>query len=277
MPVLINCTFSPQFPNALHPAVQRAVATWGQLLNSPLPVRVRAIWEPQIQLPPNLSAMCIPQGRQGLHNLTADTWYASSVAKKLAGGDPNLGEQDMALLFNTQLPWYGGTGAPGPNQYDMESITLHEMGHGLGFVGLFWYDAPFGSYGNNAILNALPPVPPALLGFVLPGDLFGWPSQYGRKVIDSNNVLLVSGTYGNGSVQVGQALNGAVGNGQLRYRRPTMPQGGHVLYVPPAFAPFSSIEHLNDVNSLMYFTIPVGAQHRQVDPPVLDILRDLGW
>jgi hypothetical protein len=283
MPVIITCSYSPGFPALRQPAIERAAATWAALLDSQFPIRVRVIWDPNIQLPPDLSAMCIPQGRRNGANLTANTWYVSSLAKKLINFDHHLGEQDMALIFNAgpNLNWNNGPAQAAPNQYDLESIALHEMGHGMGFVGLFWVDnaqPPLGSYGNDAILHALPALNQHVLGFPPLTQLDGQPSQFGGKVIDSLGRTLVAPPYVNGSALLAQALNGEIGNSQLRYALPNAPQGGPQLYVPyQNFTPFSSIEHLDDPQSLMYFSIGLGVTRRQVDQPVIDIMHNLGW
>lgn len=75
----------------------------------------------------------------------ADTYYPIALANKLAGFDlrPEIG--DINASFDNTTDWYFGTdGNPrkteiGPplvlGQHDFVSVVLHELGHGLGFVG----------------------------------------------------------------------------------------------------------------------------------------------
>ena len=66
----------------------------------------------------------------------SNTWYPQAIANKLAGSDLDSATPDIAASFNSNFPnWYFGTGGPGPsNTYDFETVVLHEIGHGLGFL-----------------------------------------------------------------------------------------------------------------------------------------------
>ena len=59
------------------------------------------------------------------------------------------GAEITASFNSAQSAWYYGTdGNPGPSQVDLESVVLHELGHGLGFVGTFDVPDPNGT-GNG--------------------------------------------------------------------------------------------------------------------------------
>jgi hypothetical protein len=282
MPATINCIFSNQFPGPLKPAFRRAAATWSQVLNSNQPIRIYAIYG--IDLPGTLHAMCISQGRENVLNAPAmlpDTWYVSALAKKLANQDIAPNEPDMTILFRRKPTpnngWWGDENGPMPNdRYDFESVALHEMGHGFGFVGLFWVDPmsqpPVGSYGANAILGRLPQG--VDLHFQLPNDLRGHPTQFGRKVIDGSGLALTGPKfYTNNSTALGTALTIR----PLRFSIPGNPNGGHPLYVVNPFRVNSSVEHLDIAGSLMSPAITPGTQRRAVDQPVRDVMTALGW
>jgi hypothetical protein len=76
----------------------------------------------------------------------ADTWYAGPTADALAGEDLDPGQADIQSQFNGALgspgciegsKWYMGLDHQVPaGQIDFPNVVLHEMGHGLGFLGL---------------------------------------------------------------------------------------------------------------------------------------------
>ncbi len=51
------------------------------------------------------------------------------------GGQERLVGFDIVLDSSQQ--WYGGTGTPGANQWDTQSIATHEAGHATGMLGHF--------------------------------------------------------------------------------------------------------------------------------------------
>ncbi|HXP00521.1 MAG TPA: PA domain-containing protein [Luteibacter sp.] len=76
----------------------------------------------------------------------ADTWYAGPEADALAGEDLDPGNADIQSQFNGALgqpgciegsKWYMGLDHQVPDgQIDFLNVVLHEMSHGLGFLGL---------------------------------------------------------------------------------------------------------------------------------------------
>ena len=273
MPLTINVNYH-NFSANQQTAFGRAVNTWQNTLNSAVPVNVEAYWG--VNLGGRLTAMCVPNGIINFGTGTVKTWYTSSLADKLNGADLQQGEPDMAVFFDNSFNWYTGTGNPAGNQYDLESIALHEMCHGFGFLGLFWVNAAGGqgSYGNNNLLGVIPQTVTNLLSFPLP-NLNNYPSIYGRNIVNHSFEYLTNpDRYTNGSVELGDVIR----NGPLQFY--SVPSTTYQVYTQNPFIPFTSIEHLDPTvfpNSLMRPSIGQGQFIRFVDAPVQAILRVLGW
>jgi len=70
--------------------------------------------------------------------------YILSLADQVAGFDlcplfvPPCDTDIVAEFSSSESDWYFGTDAnPGPGQIDFVTVVLHELGHGLGFIGSF--------------------------------------------------------------------------------------------------------------------------------------------
>ena len=72
-------------------------------------------------------------------------WYASALANALAGKDLDKANPEMVIQVNSAAPWNSrGDGVPSTSEYDLRSVFLHEMGHGLGFLSNDAYDPYYG-------------------------------------------------------------------------------------------------------------------------------------
>lgn len=72
-------------------------------------------------------------------------WYTSALANALAGRDLDRANPEMIIQVNSGAQWNTrGDGAPTGNEYDLQSVFLHEIGHGLGFLSNDAYDPFFG-------------------------------------------------------------------------------------------------------------------------------------
>src|SRR6185436_15440616 len=103
-------------------------------------------------------------------------------------------------------------GNPPGNQLDLESVALHEVGHGLGFVSATWVQGgwPYiGSYGNQALINLVNQLIQGTgqpLGFQLP-NLNNHPTVYGLHIQDLGGDQLTNlGRYPNNSTSLGPPL-----------------------------------------------------------------------
>jgi hypothetical protein len=146
------------FPQA-KAAFQFAVDIWESLLESPVTIRVNAIFQPSANAN-NLGSAGPAYYREvpGRTNGFASVLYPAALYEKLIGEDkdgPSGQSIDIICNFNrTRTDWYFGTdGLPSiddPNtaqdegQIDFVSVVLHELGHGLGIAG---FGAEIGNQG----------------------------------------------------------------------------------------------------------------------------------
>jgi hypothetical protein len=197
-----------------------------------------------------------------------DAWkpwviYPVALAEKIAGESLNEDvDGDIELNVNSSMNWYLGTDGNTPTiRYDLVTVVLHELIHGLGFFDSFNIKASTGSYGEYSI-------PWIYETFI--------ENQAGNNLTDT---LL----FPNPSTSLKTQLT----SGALYFDGPvvkTYTSGGRAkLFAPATFDNGSSVVHLdedtyrNKNNSLMTPFISKGeAIH---DPGMLtrSILGDIGW
>ncbi|HUM46483.1 MAG TPA: T9SS type A sorting domain-containing protein [Chitinophagales bacterium] len=257
-------------------AFQYAADIWSSLLNSTVSIKVNTYFAPLL---PGLLGITLPNGRKDFPGATqANTWFATSLANSIAGTELNTGEFDFDLYLNSTMSWYYGVDGNCPaGKYDLVSIVLHEMCHGLGFVGLGKVSGTTGSFG---LLQAADFAPIAT-SFPWP-DLDTLPSIFDSKLQDSGGNFL--STFPNPSTELKSLFTGnqvyfdgenaSLMNGGVKPR----------MYAPSTFSLGSSLLHLNEttypagnINELM--TPFAGASNAVHDPGpiVMGILKDIGW
>jgi hypothetical protein len=181
--------FTPQ----AQAAFQGAVDIWSNLVVSTTPIRVTANWT---ALAPNVL------GSAGAHFINGNfsgapvfsTWYGDALADALHGSDLNAGTADIDASFNSNFAnWYLGTDGNTPGgQYDLESVVLHELGHGLNFFGLANVTGGSGSIGQS-----------------------GFPSIYDRFTATETGAFLLA-TFTNPSIALGTQLTQNFNGGNPR-------------------------------------------------------------
>jgi hypothetical protein len=194
-----------------------------------------------------------------------NTWYYAALANKLHGSDLDPAKDEITASFNNgYLNWYLGTdGHPAANQVDFVSVVLHEMGHGLGFLGTMKYASGTGSYGVTG---------------------FTYPSIFDRFMVNGSGQSLVDTTlFTNPSIALGSQM---VSN-NIYFDSPTVREinsGNKAkLYAPGAWAQGSSLLHLDETtyngtpNALMTYSIGTGEVQHNPGPIVLAIFKDMGW
>jgi hypothetical protein len=137
-------------PQAYHEAIQAAVDIWSNHFSSKVPVKVEVIWERQANVG-TLAAASPGKFHTNFRNIPdKDLWYASALADALSGEDiePTIPEVTIRINSTNGPMLYLGTDGNCPStKYDLETMILHEMAHGLGFLSNADYDDLFG-YGS---------------------------------------------------------------------------------------------------------------------------------
>ena len=191
----ININFN-LVPDEYKPAIQAAVDVWSQNFKSTVPINVETLWERQAN--PGVLAAASPgrffNGFTGEPDSTL--WYSSAMANALAGKDldPNNPEVTIRINSTNGPSLYLGTDGNCPrNQFDLESIIIHELAHGLGFLSNSDYDqifrngnlqrpTPYDAYAQLPDGRRLMdlPAPSAELGAAMTNSLF-WSGENGIK------------------------------------------------------------------------------------------------
>jgi hypothetical protein len=262
-PWAANCT---TFPDEAKAAFNAAAAIWGNLLSSSVPITISACWS-------DLGSSSILGYSGGgtaqinfINAPQADTWYSSSLANAIAGSDLAPSTFDMHITYNSGFAWYYGTdGATPAGQYDLMSVVLHEIAHGLNFAGSMGYSGGSGSWGNST----------------------GYPNIYDTFMRDGTanpgNLLINTGVYANPSIALGSVLtsnniwfhgtNAMAANGGQRVK----------MYAPSPWADGSSYSHLDyttfsgTANRLMVYAIASGVSTHDPGPVTMGIFKDMGW
>jgi hypothetical protein len=251
------------FPAQAQTSFNAAANIWANIIQSSVPITIRACWA-------DLGSSSIlgysgggPLRRDFSSAPRALTWYSGSLANALAGSDLDPSSFDMHITYNLYFTWYYGTDGITPaGQYDLMSVVLHEMAHGLNFSGSMSYSGGQGSWGYST----------------------GYPNIYDTYMRDgSGNQLINTGVYANPSTALGTALtsnniwfhgsNAMAANGGVRVK----------MYAPSTWSGGSSYSHLdyttfNDTaNELMVYAFSSGESVHDPGPVTKGLLKDLGW
>lgn len=263
-------------PANAQPAIERAAEIWGSILVSDVPIKVSVSWFP---LGASALGVTFPNGRRDFPGApVASTWYASCLANSIAGNELNPGEDDINVYLNASTNWYLGLDGNTPaGQYDLVTIALHELGHGLGFVGLAKKSGSEGSFGQVLLSDFAPLI-----------TTFPWPEQEGlpgifdRYLTSTANGTLIDLTNPSNALGTAFTSNQVFFNGSFAM----VANGGQQarIYAPSTFAIGSSCVHLNEStfpvgnpNELMTpFGSPGHANHWP-GPIAIGVMRDIGW
>ena len=127
-------------PVMAKPAIQAAIDTWSENFASKVDVKVSISWARAsnygvLAAASSVSNFVFPEAPD------KTLYYASALANSIAGRDLDKNKPEMEITITSTAPWYYGTDGNCPkNLYDLQSVILHEMGHGLGFISGSYYD-----------------------------------------------------------------------------------------------------------------------------------------
>ena len=183
-------------------------------------------------------------------------WYSSAAANALAGKDLDKANPEIIIQVNSGATWNTrGDGVPTSSEYDLESVFIHELGHGLGFLSNDAYD-PFFGLGS--------------LDQPTPFDAYLQTAD-GRRLADLPTPSRELGTALTSSLVWSGPL-GIKANGGVKPK----------MYTPSRYESGSSTSHLDEdtfsksgLDSVMTPSLDPGEVFRQPGPLLLAMMEDM--
>jgi hypothetical protein len=244
------------FPEWAKKDFQAAVDVWSANFASTVPIAIDATWT-------RISSFgVLGSARPGSYFAGFDKapdsslWYPSALANALAGKDLDPKQSEMVIQVNSLAEWNTrNDGISHANEYDLQSVFLHEMGHGLGFLSTDSYDSFFG-YGS--------------IDQPTPFDAY-LQVEDGRRLSDLPTP----------SIELGKALTstllwtgplGIAANGGVK----------PLMYTPKKYEEGSSVSHLDEAtfsksefDAVMTPNLDAGEIFHQPGPLLLAMMEDL--
>lgn len=262
------------WPQEAREALEFATEIWEYHLSSSIPIRVEANW---VEQEGNVLGSAGPTGfftlsSAGLPNTVYSVAQSSALVEQDLVEEHDLGA-DMVININCNFDdWYFGTDANTPTGLiDLATVALHELGHGIGFLGTVGAN-------NNAQVaasgfddNQGGTIPYIYEIFAVDGffnemadkDFFPNSSQELYDVVTGrNNGLFFDGR----EAELANAAENSVR-----------------LYAPTQFQPGSSFSHVDRVtftnteNALMRPSMDRAFAIHNPGPVFCGILDDMGW
>jgi hypothetical protein len=244
------------FPNWARTEVQAALDTWASNFKSEVDVNVSATWGR------SSNSDVLGSARPGSYfagfvgSPDSTLWYPSALANALANKDLDRDNPEIIIQVNSAANWnQRGDDKPRSTEYDLESVILHEVAHGLGFLSADVYDKFFG-YGSID-------QPTPFDAYIQTPD--------GRRLADLPTP----------SLELGKALtsplywigeNGKRANGGEKLK----------MYTPATYEPGSSVSHIDETtfsksgaDAVMTPNLDAGEVFHQPGPLLLAMMEDM--
>lgn len=254
----INVTYN-NFPPAAEAAFQYAVNIWAGQISSDVTIEVEATWA---SLGANILGSASPSTvhRNFTGAPNSGVYYPAALANQLSNNDLDANAIDITCNFGSDNNWYFGLdGNVPPGAYDFVTVVLHELCHGLGFIG------SANVAGNTGFLGQS--------GSPFVYDTFINDNNTGGSILDLNSATnaLANALTGGGLVWAG--ANGLAAT--------ISPPG---IYAPSNWEPGASFSHLRedmyltgDLNALMTPNLNTGEAIHNPGPIVMGMFADMGW
>lgn len=247
------------FPTQARAAFQRAVDIWQSQIISAVEIKIEARWK---ALPSGILGMAGPADM--VIDVPKGRIYPIALANKLAGRDLDAKHADIeAELNSTPLTkWYFGTDGRTPSdKYDLVTVVLHEIAHGLGATSSLDWVNRSGMYGGGS------PFPLVFDTFVADGLGRSLTSTYGNKSLALGTAITSNDVWWSGPA-------GRAGAGG------PMPR----LYAPETWEDRSSIGHLDEAayprgspDSLLTPILDLAEAILDPGPILRGMMLDVGW
>ena len=243
-------------PSLARPAVQAAVDIWSENFASTVPINVNVKWGSSS----SYGVLASASAKNNFSNFNGapdkTLYYASALANALAGRDLDPTSPEIEISITSNAPWYYGTDGNCPaRSFDLVSVILHEMGHGLGFVSGNYYE-PFSGFGR--------------VDQPTPFDAYAQLPD-GRRLADMPSP----------SLEAGKAMTSDLfwsGENAIKANNGIKPK----LYTPSIYEAGSSISHLDEAtfsksvdNAVMTPNLDSGEVFHLPGPLVLAMFEDM--
>lgn len=248
------------WPAGAQAALQAAAGIMESLLLIRVPIEIEACWWDTMPHSYLGTGGPLSYGRDDTYPLPT-ALYPISLANQITGDDLLPGAAELEVNFNGSTDWYFGTdGHPG-GKYDFMTVALHELTHGLGFIG------------NMTVLNYVASC----------GDLWApyCPTPYDSLAVDALGNSLVDQIPVNPVTVAGLLKSEAYLKGtELLVRNGSQPAR---LSTPSYWEEGSSYTHLDGSlysggnNALMTPSVSSGTAIHHPGPVVLGLFKDMGW
>lgn len=271
------------WPEEASNAFRYALDIWAAYLNSEVPIKVSATWreydntdDDRITLGSASPTRVVQISGIG----KPDTWYPiahlSALAETPIRDQFDDVDYDITVNMNCEFPnWYFGLDGETPrNHIDFVTVILHEIGHGIGFIGSV-KEVSEGS--ETAQWGFGNPLEPAIFDrFVVDGEF--------HELIDESQ----NPKYPNPSASLYEALTGQRGgifleSEEVNHTLNSQNASRGVLYTPEEFRQGSSYSHLdqqtftNTDNALMRPSMDRASAIHTPGPLFCGLLRDMEW
>ena len=207
-------------PITARAAVQAAIDVWSENFSSTVPINVNVTWSRASSYGILASASAKSNFANFPNAPDKTLYYASALANALAGKDLDPNNPELEITITSDAPWYYGVdGKCPPKSFDLVSVILHEMGHGLGFISGNYYDQ-YSGYGR--------------IDLPTPFDAYAQLPD-GRRLADMPSP----------SIETGKALTSPLywsGENGIKANNGVKPP----LYTPSIYEPGSSVSHLDE-------------------------------
>ncbi len=241
-------------PGSVQAVVNAAVGEWDSVLatNPAGPIVIEVFWSNLGN--PSLLGYAGPDGMFHGGTLPTPSLYPAALTNTLLGIDANGSDRpEVQVVLNSELlsnnRWYlGTTGTPPGSQIDLFSVVLHEIGHGLGFLG----SATIPNGQSTPSLHS-------------PSYVYDDVAHFGGQPVANAANQSTALTSGDVHIQISDGLQ-------------------YELYAPSNWTQGSSFSHFDEgqyqpgsPGALMTPMLSSGEVARTIDAPTLGLMAKTGW
>ena len=269
----ISANYIGAWPSEAQNAFNYALNIWSYLINSTIPIKIRAEWVPLgegILAETNSTSY----KKNFINAPIANVNFPVSLAEALSGTELNGSEEEIKIRVSSDFSWYYGIDGNTPSEkHDLVTVILHEVTHGFGFSHSMKVENNIGSWGQNYPNNNENGFPQYYEEFGVVGQnsttiyRLTNTNQYPNPSGDLANALQSTNIYFDGTITKQMYLN-------------NLPK----LYAPNPFEGGSTLAHFDEdtfpagnQNSLMSSQLGMAESIHSPGELGLAVLQDLGW